>query len=165
MNVVYLLLGANLGDRRRQLSHAIGEIKQHIGVVVKCSSVYETEAWGVDGQPSYFNQVLMVETALKPRELLASTQGIENRLGRTRTKKWESRVIDIDILFYNEQIIEEESLTIPHPLLHRRKFTLLPLTELTKELMHPVLRKTVGQLLLELEDPLEVKRLDDVEEN
>lgn len=163
MNLVYLLLGANLGDRRCQLSKAIAEIEEQVGHLIDSSSIYETAAWGVEDQPSYFNQVLSVETMLDPRALLTAIHEIEYRLGRTRTKKWESRVIDIDILFYNDQVIDEESLTIPHPFLHKRKFTLLPLGELTTELWHPVLKKTVRQLLEELEDPLDVKKLEDEE--
>lgn len=161
MNFVYLLLGANLADRRGQLSRATQEIEEYIGVIIERSSIYETDAWGVDDQPSYYNQVLSVKTELEPLALLETIHEIENRLGRTRKKRWESRLIDIDILFYNDQVIEEEALIIPHPLLHIRKFTLLPLAELTKELWHPVLKKTIGQLLLEVEDPLKVKRLKD----
>lgn len=160
MNIIYLLLGANLGDRRDQLSKAISEVEKQIGNVIESSSIYETAAWGVEDQPSYFNQVLLVGTELEPRDLLETIHGIENRLGRTRSKRWESRLIDIDILFYNNLVVEEERLTIPHPLLHTRKFTLLPLSELTLELWHPVLQKTVRELLQELSDPLDVKKLE-----
>lgn len=160
MNLVYLLLGANLGDRYRQLSGAIGEIEKHVGFIARRSSVYETEAWGVEDQPSYFNQVLEVETLLNPHALLKAIHDIENKLGRKRVKKWESRVIDIDILFYNDLIVNQENLIIPHPLMHTRKFTLLPLAELATHLWHPVLRKSIKQLLEECTDPLDVKRLD-----
>lgn len=160
MNIVYLLLGANLGDRHHQLSQAIDEIEKHIGEVVDCSSIYETAAWGIEEQPSYFNQVLLVETVMEPYALLTTIHEIEHRLGRVRFEKWGARMIDIDILFYSDLVLDEEMLTIPHPLLHTRKFTLLPLAELTAELFHPVLGKTVDELLLELSDPLEVKKLE-----
>lgn len=163
MNIVYLLLGVNLGERHEQLRKAIAEIEEHIGVITGRSSVYETAAWGMEDEPLYLNQVLLVETRLEPQVLLATIHEIESRLGRTRLKRWESRLIDIDILFYNDLVIEGEYLTIPHPLLHRRKFTLLPLSELTTGLMHPLLRKTVKELLDELNDPLDVRRLDELD--
>lgn len=159
MNIVYLLLGVNLGARHEQLRKAAAEIGEHVGVIIERSSIYETAAWGMEDEPSYLNQVLLIETKLKPQLLLAKIHEIESRLGRTRLKKWGSRLIDIDILFYNDFVIEEEFLTIPHPLLHKRKFTLLPLSELTLALMHPVLKKTIQELLDELNDPLEVRRL------
>ena len=159
MSMIYLLLGANLGDRLSQLSNAFGEIEERIGSVIKHSALYETAAWGREDEPSYLNQVLCVITNLAPHELLKTIHEIESYLGRTRQLRWESRLIDIDILFYDEIILDDRDLVIPHPYIHKRKFTLVPLTEIAPEYRHPVLLKTVKQLLRELDDPLEVIRL------
>ena len=159
MTIAYLLLGANLGDRFAQVSIALQFIESDVGAVLRCSSLYETEAWGTTDQPMYLNQVVAVNTSLNARELLETVQRIENRLGRTRKEKWESRVIDIDILFYGEACIDEPDLVVPHPFLSERKFTLLPLEEIAADLLHPVLNKTVRELLRELNDPLTVLKL------
>lgn len=159
MTIAYLLLGANLGDRFAQVSIALQYIERDVGTVLRHSSLYETEAWGTENQPRYLNQVLAVHTAFTARELLESVQEIENRLGRTRREKWESRLIDIDILFYGEECINEADLIVPHPFLAQRKFTLLPLDEIASDLLHPVYNKTVRELLLELKDPLTVLKV------
>lgn len=159
MSLVYLLLGANLGDRFSQMSKAFTEIEEQIAPITKYSSLYQTEAWGKEEEPPYLNQVVCLETNLTPNELLKAINKIEDKLGRTRKIKWESRLIDIDILFYDDAIIDEPDLTIPHPYLNQRKFTLVPLAEIDPELMHPVLKKSVQALLVELNDPLDVKRI------
>jgi|SRR5690606_13473475 2-amino-4-hydroxy-6-hydroxymethyldihydropteridine diphosphokinase len=159
MSSIYLLLGANLEDRFHQLSNAFHKIEEKIGSVIKYSSIYETAAWGKEDEPSYLNQVLCVSTNLAPHELLKTIHEIENSLGRTRQLRWESRLIDIDILFYNELIINDLGLIIPHPYLHKRKFTLVPLAEIAPEYTHPVLLKSIQQLLVELADPLMVNKL------
>ncbi len=125
--------------------------------VINRSSIYETEAWGLADQPAYLNQVVIAKTNLSATTLLQTLLNIEHQMGRVRTVKWEQRCIDLDILFYNNTIINEEGLKIPHPYLHQRRFTLIPLCELIPDFIHPVFNKTVKQLLAECEDIKEVK--------
>lgn len=160
MAKVYILLGANLGKRFDQLLLARQEIEAHVGNLIQISSIYETAAWGVkEDEPSYLNQVLEVNTELSPLILLETVNAIEKKLGRTRNLKWESRLIDIDILYYDNLVMNTPSLIIPHPYLHLRKFTLVPLVEIAPDFMHPLIGKDSKTLLLELKDELEVKKL------
>jgi 2-amino-4-hydroxy-6-hydroxymethyldihydropteridine diphosphokinase len=138
---------------------AFQEIGEQIGAVVRYSSLYETAAWGVNDDPSYLNQVIIVETALEPLVVLKRINKIEEKLGRVRNLKWESRLIDIDILFYDNRIINTPELAVPHPYLHLRRFTLIPLNEIAPDLIHPVLKKNTKDLLNELKDELEVRKL------
>ena len=156
MPKVYLLLGGNLGDRILYLQQARGSINRQVGTLTRSSKVYETAAWGKTDQPNFLNQVLEVHTELTPEEVLQSVNAIEQELGRVRQEHWGARVIDIDILFYNSLVLQTQRLTIPHPQLHLRRFTLLPLAELAPELVHPVLGKSITQLLQECPDELEV---------
>jgi len=151
---IYLLLGSNLGDRLRNLSDAAGRI----GSVLKRSSVYKTAAWGNTQQPDFFNQAIEVKSELSPHRLLESLQRIEKDMGRLRIEKWGPRIIDIDILFYKDTIVTSGDLTITHPELQNRRFALEPLAEITN-VIHPVLKKTVSQLLRECKDTLAVTRL------
>ncbi|ADB40385.1 2-amino-4-hydroxy-6-hydroxymethyldihydropteridine diphosphokinase [Spirosoma linguale] len=151
-----LLLGANLGDRVQTLNRSVDLISERVGTIAQQSAFYETAPWGVTDQPAYVNQVLVVETALKPDDVLAQTQGIEQALGRVRLEKWGARVIDIDILYYDQLIQQTDTLTIPHPFLHQRRFTLVPLAEIAPDFMHPVLQKTTLELLADCEDEGEV---------
>ena len=157
---VYLLLGANLGKRFEQMQSAFQEIERQIGRVIRYSSLYETTAWGGQGGPDYLNQVVLVETKLAPIMVLEKINKIEKQLGRTRELKWESRLIDIDILYYGDSIIESLHLTVPHPYLHLRKFTLVPLVEIAPNLIHPLLRKSSKTLLEDLKDDSEVRKLE-----
>lgn len=159
MNVIFLLLGSNLGDRKHYLEEAITLITTQIGSVTKCSSIYETQSWGKSDLPDYLNQVIIVESNLTAREVLNGILNIEKQLGRVRHDKWGSRTIDIDILFYNTDIINEPDLQVPHPQLHNRGFTLAPLAEIAPEFEHPVLGENILQLKNNLADNLQIKKL------
>ena len=157
MNTVYLLLGANLGNRSLTLKKASSLISENTGEIILASSLYETEAWGVNNQPDFLNQVLMVKTKLSAIEVLDSTQKIENLLGRKRKEKWHARTIDIDLLFFNNEIIDSDRLKVPHPAMIERRFTLEPFAEISPELIHPLYFKSIQQLLYTCKDPLAVK--------
>lgn len=160
MNIVYLSLGSNEGDRERWLALAIAAIEKHCGNIAKRSSIYETAAWGVEDQPCFLNIVLLLYTDLETSGVLSATQAIEMELGRQRTVKWGQRTLDIDILLFNDDIVQDEQLTIPHPYLHLRRFTLEPLSEIAPELIHPVFKTPIATLLLNCADPLETKKLE-----
>jgi 2-amino-4-hydroxy-6-hydroxymethyldihydropteridine diphosphokinase len=159
MKNVFLGIGTNLGDRENNLEKAVAGIEEIIGQVLKTSSVFETEPWGFHTKDKFLNMVVKVETVLDPNELLENAQMIESLLGRVRGKKrYSSRLIDIDILFYEDLHLDDEDLKIPHPLLHKRKFVLVPLCEIAPEIIHPVLKKTVVDLLELCEDKSDVKK-------
>jgi 2-amino-4-hydroxy-6-hydroxymethyldihydropteridine diphosphokinase len=159
MKVVFLGLGTNLGNRESNLKGAVAKVEEHIGPVLKCSSVYETEPWGFQAEDQFLNMVLKVNTELSPSGLLGRILMIEALLGRVRSEKqYSSRVIDIDILLYYDQLIDEESLKIPHPKLHERKFVLVPLNEIAPETVHPVLKKTITSLLKDCKDKGKVRK-------
>ncbi|MGI4750922.1 MAG: 2-amino-4-hydroxy-6-hydroxymethyldihydropteridine diphosphokinase [Janthinobacterium lividum] len=158
MQKVYLLLGSNLGDRNEYLKEALQHLKNDVGRIVRVSSVYETQSWGVADLPDYLNQVVEMETLFLPQEILKKTQFIEEILHRERTKKWDSRTIDIDVLFFGTEVIDLPQLKIPHPQIQNRLFTLVPLNELIPNFMHPVLKKTIHELRQEVQDDLPVKK-------
>jgi len=157
MGTAALLLGGNQGDRLAYISKAKSFIKSHVGVILKESSLVETAAWGITDQPSFINQAILVETDLEPNLLLLTLLNIEKLLGRIRTEKWGPRIIDIDILYYDQLIIDEIDLKIPHPFMQDRKFTLVPLNEISPDWLHPIFHKSVNQLLEECKDEGEVK--------
>ena len=159
MNTVYLLLGSNLGNSKEQLLFAIKNIKKNIGKVIKSSSLYSTAAWGNTEQPDFLNQVIIVETALTPLLLLKEILLIEKKMGRVRTVKNAARIIDIDILFFNNDIINTKSLTVPHPEIQNRCFVLTPLAEIAATHKHPVLKKTIKELLKICPDKLNVQKI------
>ena len=146
-NNLHLLLGANLGERYHTLAQAREQLTKRVGAVLQASPIYETAAWGLTDQPAYLNQVLLLETAHSPEAVLAETQAIEEALGRVRAERWGARVIDIDLLLYNDLILNTPALTLPHPYLHLRRFTLQPLADIAPDLVHPALKQTIGQLL------------------
>lgn len=158
MPETYLLLGGNLGDRPSYLSQAREGIGAQVGRILRCSSLYETAAWGNTAQPAFLNQVLAVQTSLEPEQLLQKINSLEQELGRVRQEHWGARVIDIDILFYGDLVLQSQRLTVPHPQLHLRRFTLMPLAEIAPALLHPVLGKTIAELLAACPDELEVRR-------
>ena len=159
MNDIFLLLGSNMGDRKLFLNRAIEHIEADIAPIVGASSVYETASWGKTDEPDYLNQVLLLQTLLPPQVILDKILAIEALLGRKREEKWGSRIIDIDILFYGDAIINEPNLKVPHPELHKRRFTLEPLAEIAADFMHPVFKKNILQLKSELQDNLIVKKV------
>ncbi len=152
MALVYLGLGANLGRRIKTLEDGIKRLGAHPGIsVLARSPYYETEPLGGPPQPWFINAALGIETGLSPQELLRVAQEIERGLGRKHNpdeeERWGPRTIDIDILLYDNRIVEDEDLKIPHPMMHQRRFVLEPLADISPELVHPVLNETVSRLL------------------
>ena len=159
MNQTYLLIGGNLGNRLENLEKARGLIAAVAGRILSSSSIYETEAWGMIHQPAFLNQVLLISTDLTPQQLLPGLLTIEHEMGRERTQKFGPRTIDIDILFFNDEIIEQPGLSIPHAQLHLRRFTLEPLNEIAPGYIHPIFKESISNLLRQCPDPLSVKKL------
>ena len=159
-NKVHLLLGTNLGDKLQNLGNASHLIKVRAGNIISQSKVYKTEPWGNTDQDEFYNQVLVVESELTPKNLLQELLSIERELGRIRHKKWGERLIDIDILYYGSMVINDKDLIIPHPEIPNRRFTLVPLVEIDKDFTHPILLKTNDQLLKICNDPLNVLSID-----
>ena len=153
MKKVFLGLGSNLGDRLYNISTAAMLIEKHAGEVIASSSMYETEPWGFEADNKFINMVICVITDLSPSALLGRLLMIEAKLGRLRCEgKYISRTIDIDILFYGDEVINDNVLKVPHPRLHERKFVLTPLMEIAPGLMHPVMKKDVTNLTDECTD-------------
>lgn len=159
MHTTYLALGTNIGDRASYLNAAVEAVSRKIGTVEQISSIYQTAAWGVENQADFYNQVIEVKTTLLSLKLLEVCQAIEQELGRVRKEKWGPRVIDIDILSYDNQIIKSPDLTVPHPLMQARNFVLVPLQEIAEDWIHPIYKKSIGLLTKECNDPLEVVKL------
>lgn len=161
MKTVYLGIGTNLGEREENLRQAITLIGEHIGDITRVSSVYETEPWGFKSETTFLNLVVIAETELTPSGLLGRILMIEAMMGRLREGVgYKSRVIDIDILFFGSRIFENKALTIPHPKIQDRKFVLIPLAEIAGDLIHPVFKKNIQELLKECKDKSEVKKRD-----
>jgi 2-amino-4-hydroxy-6-hydroxymethyldihydropteridine diphosphokinase len=158
MNKTYLLLGSNMGNSNKQLSKASHLIEKLIGKLIRQSSIYSTAAWGNTNQPDFLNQVIVVQTKLNALQTMQTILGIEKKMGRLRTVKNAPRIIDIDILFFNKEIIDQKELTVPHPQLQNRRFVLVPLNELSPNFKHPVLKKTIHQLFIHCPDRLNVKK-------
>ena len=158
MNKLYLLFGSNLGNSKAQLTKARQHIEKLIGPVTRQSSLYTTAAWGNTNQPDFLNQVIVVETKHTAIQTIKTILGIEEEMGRLRTKKNAPRIIDIDILFFNKEIIAEKILTVPHAEIQNRRFVLIPLNELSPNFKHPVIKKTLHQLLVNCSDTLDVKK-------
>ena len=158
---LYLLLGGNLGNKSQVFKETTKLLNERIGKITRQSHIYETEPWGFESTDLFWNQVLELSVLISPQEVLNRVQQIEQQLGRTReAQHYDSRIIDIDILFYGDQVIMLENLTIPHPRIQDRKFALVPLKEIAPGLIHPVLQKSIGQLLLECTDQLRVEKVE-----
>jgi 2-amino-4-hydroxy-6-hydroxymethyldihydropteridine diphosphokinase len=151
-----ILLGTNLGDKLSMLESAKKSIQNKIGDITKSSSIYETAAWGNTNQPSFLNCIVQVFTDFSPQILLEKLLNIEAEMGRIRLEKWAPRTIDLDILYYNNEVISNENLIIPHPQIQNRRFTLLPLFEILPDFIHPVLGISNLDLLSICEDSSEV---------
>lgn len=159
---VFLLLGSNVGDRTGYLRFAREELQKNEVEIQTQSRIYETEAWGFNCKDLFLNQVILVESRLNPHALLQLIQKIESDAGRIRTdKQYTSRTLDIDILFYGDRIVNTDDLTIPHPRLHLRRFSLVPLAEIAPEMKHPVFGKSIKTLLAECPDSLQVYPIND----
>lgn len=155
-NTTFLLLGTNLGDRKKNLAIARNSIELMVGVIKKASSIYETAAWGKSDQPDFLNQAVEVETELSPKQVLKEILDVEKNMGRVRTSKWSERLIDIDILLYNDLVINSNELIVPHPQLPSRRFALAPLSEIAPQFVHPLLYVTIKALLEQCPDGLDV---------
>jgi 2-amino-4-hydroxy-6-hydroxymethyldihydropteridine diphosphokinase len=151
MSIVYIGIGSNLGNREHNCRRAIELLGQRGVRVRKRSSLYETEPWGVKDQPRFLNMVIEIETELNPQELLEVLKNAETEVGRQKTFTWGPRIIDLDILFYNDLIVNEDNLKIPHPFMHERDFVLRPLVEIAPELRHPLLKMSVRELFNRLD--------------
>jgi len=150
------LIGGNMGDRMANLAMAIKFIEKQIGNIELKSSIYETAAWGQTNQPDFLNQALLVNTNLQAAELMSTLLSIENLMGRIRTIKLGPRTIDLDIMYFNNEVISTNLITIPHPKLAERKFVLEPLFEIAPNYLHPILNKTNASLLKDCGDSLAV---------
>ena len=158
MNTTYLLTGGNLGNREQTLARARQLIIEQCGTIVAASSLYETAAWGNADQPAFLNQALAVNTLLNAKQLIRRILKIEKQLGRIREEKYGPRIIDIDILLFNNEKHNYRFLKIPHPEMQNRRFALFPLAEIAPETLHPVLNKTILQLLTDCPDELSVTK-------
>lgn len=158
MHIAYLLTGGNLGNRHQNLMNAKKRIDTDCGPVLTFSEIYETEAWGLHDQSPFLNQAIAINTTFSPQDLLKKILGIEKRLGRTRDVKFGPRIIDIDIIFYENLVVEVPGLSIPHPQLQYRRFALECLNDIAADFIHPVLKQPVWQILKKCKDPLKVKK-------
>lgn len=159
MEKVYLCLGGNIGDTRNYLQNAVAMIGRHIGRIVSQSAVYQSEPWGFNAEQMFLNQVVVAETELEPHAVLELCLQIEAELGRTRSGNgYEPRTIDIDIVFFGQQIISQPDLQVPHPLMHRRNFVLRPLCDVAADFVHPVFGLTVKQLAAICDDKSVVRK-------
>ena len=159
MNSAYLITGGNIGNRQEEHNYAARLIQERCGTIIDRSSLYETAAWGKTDQESFLNQALVLETTLNARDLLNEILYIENLMGRDRVEKYGPRIIDIDIIFFNHQVIRENGLIIPHPEMAKRRFVLEPLNQVIPAYIHPIYYKTVSELLDQCDDSLPVKKI------
>ncbi|PZP48483.1 MAG: 2-amino-4-hydroxy-6-hydroxymethyldihydropteridine diphosphokinase [Pseudopedobacter saltans] len=161
MNRAYLLIGGNMGDRKANLKRACDEIAERCGTIVAQSSIYETAAWGLEDQPDFYNQAIILDTGILPERLMQMLLDIETIMGRKRLEKMGPRIIDIDILFIEDQLFNTNILKSPHPLMAQRRFALEPLAEIASDARDPFTHKKIATLLEECTDPLEVHKIEE----
>ena len=159
MNKVFFITGGNIGNRKKNIETAATLIETNIGRIIQSSKIYETDAWGITDQQTFYNQVLIVESKFSAQEVIQKILKIEEEMGRVRTIKNAARIIDIDILFFNDETVKEQNLIIPHQEIANRRFVLVPLNELVPEMVHPILKKSIRELLSLCKDPLKVAPL------
>jgi 2-amino-4-hydroxy-6-hydroxymethyldihydropteridine diphosphokinase len=159
MNKLYLLLGSNMGNSRHKLATAQKHLAKKLGSIQRQSGLYQTAAWGNTNQPDFLNQVIVLQTQFDANTCMKRILEIEHSMGRIRTKKNAPRIIDIDILYFNKEMISLPNLQVPHPAIQDRRFVLIPLNALSPNFIHPVLGKTNHALLLECADSLDVKKI------
>ena len=164
MAVVYLGIGSNLGDKNGNCLKALDRLTEHGVVITKRSAFYETKPWGVEEQPDFVNIAIEAETEITPEGLLDLLKRIEREMGRRDGIRWGPRLIDLDILLYEDRTIQTESLVIPHPLLNKRDFVLLPLNEIAPEAVHPVLKMTISELKKRYDDETDDSRQHQIKE-
>lgn len=158
MPIVYVGLGSNLNDKIKNLNEAIDLIAENSRInVLGRSSIYQTEPVGIKEQPYFLNMVLEIETALSPFELLDFLQGVERTMARKKEIRWGPRNIDLDLLLYEDEVINSEKLILPHPRMHLRKFVLMPLAEVARDKIHPVYKKTITNLLQNLKEDSKIE--------
>jgi 2-amino-4-hydroxy-6-hydroxymethyldihydropteridine diphosphokinase len=158
MSIAYIALGSNLNDKMANLNKAIESIEKNSKVkVLKRSSVYQTEPVDLKDQPFFLNMVLEVETQISPFDLLHILQDIEKKMGRKKGKRWGPRNIDLDLLLYEDQVINSAELTLPHAQMHLRKFVLIPLVEITENTLHPLIKRTIPKILEDLKENSQVE--------
>lgn len=146
MQKTILHIGSNVGDAKANLERCVGLIEERIGTCKSLSSVYLTQAWGLENQNDFLNQALEIETLLSIEAVLETCMAIEAKMGREKNIKWGPRIIDIDIIFYGQEILESDNLIVPHPRMHDRNFVLYPLAEIIPEWLHPILGKSIAEL-------------------
>jgi 2-amino-4-hydroxy-6-hydroxymethyldihydropteridine diphosphokinase len=156
---IFLLLGTNLGDKRANLAIAREHLQQQAGTIAATSAIFRTAAWGKTDQPEFYNQAIELNTTLGPRTLLSTVLAIEQQMGRVRVEKWGERIIDLDIIFYNHVVVNEPDLIIPHPGIPVRRFVLAPLAEIAPTFRHPLLDRTIRELLASCDDAITVEKL------
>ncbi|MGO9612534.1 MAG: 2-amino-4-hydroxy-6-hydroxymethyldihydropteridine diphosphokinase [Dissulfurispiraceae bacterium] len=146
MAIVYLGIGSNIDNREANCLSSLEHLKKRGIVIRKCSAIYETEPWGIKDQPRFINMAVETETDMSAEKLLDLLKDVEHSMGRKETMRWGPRVIDLDILFYDDAIVTSERLHLPHPMLHERDFVLIPLVEIAPDKMHPTRHKTIREL-------------------
>ena len=160
MAKLFLLLGGNMGDKKQLFEKALSRLGDELGGITQLSSIYETEPWGFQSEDLFWNQVVVLNTKWSPEDILKKTQAIELELGRTRkAEQYVSRLIDIDLLFYDDLVLRSPDLELPHPRMADRRFVLEPLSEIAPTLIHPVFNQSIKVLLKDCSDPLQVSKL------